>query len=349
MKYEFKILRADRLDEWMRYYERIENKGVYHHPRYINLMADHFEGEPELLIYGKGDHFIYYPYYKRKINELNFIENKKEVYDIISSWYYGGPILSDPGKEKESLINQFNEKLQSKRKEDNIVSEFVRFDPLLENHKYFTALKPEIDRNTVYVKLDQTEKEIWNNFESRNRRAIKQAKDTDIEIEQSKDLEEMKKWSKIYSNAMESRDAADHYRFSFDFFKTLLVDNNENFDFLVAKYHREIIGGFLIAYDDEWGHHYLSASNPDYWDKRVNNLMFYNVILHSKEKGLDIFDFQGGRPGVYKFKKGFSPTRGEFYLGKVVHDEKRYDELVKIAEEAGKDTDEGFFPQYRTR
>ncbi len=349
MNGEFKVLKREDLSVWMDHYKRLNTKAVYHHPRYVELMADHFDGEPELLIYQEEEDFIYYPYYKREIGDLDFVDNNKGWYDTISSWYYGGPIISSKDGDKGSLIEGFNQNLSRFREESNIISEFVRFDPLIENHDLFSALEPRMDRKTVYVELDQTEEDIWNNFESRNRRAIRQAKETDIEIEHSEYIDEFRSWSKIYKNAMEARDAADHYRFSFEFFKKILMENSELFDFLVAMYQDEVIGGFIMAYDDNWGHHYLSASNPDYWDKRVNNLMFYKVILHAKDKGLDIFDFQGGRPGVFKFKKGFSPTRGDFYLGKVVHDEERYEKLVKMAEGSGVEIDEDFFPEYRTR
>ncbi len=350
---EFKILSEDELDDWFDYYDRLEDKGVYHNPQYMHFMADHFNGRPELLIYEDGKDFVYYSYYKRPITELDFIHENdgyEKCFDIVSSWYYGGPIPSNTNiKGEDSLIKSFNKEFKSFRNKSNIISEFVRFDPLLKNYKLFDRLNPEYDRNTVFVDLSQSEDKIWENLQSRCRRAVRQAKDTKLKIEHTEDEDEIKDWSFIYSDAMEAKNAGEHYRFSYDLFKELLIENKDISKLLISTYEGDVVGGFIIVHDNNVGHHFLSATMPKYWDMRINNLLFYNVILFCKEQGMDIFDFQGGRPGVYKFKKSFSPTRGEFYMGKLIHDDVMYNKLIATAKENGKTVKKDFFPQYRSR
>jgi hypothetical protein len=349
MKYEYEILSAEKMGDWYTYFEQLEEKGIYHDPRYIALMAEHFGTEPELLIYGTDEKFVYYPYYIKPINNLKFVGNELDGYqDIISSWYYGGPLFSSQKKAKESdILKHFNSDFLSIRKENCIVSEFVRFDPILENYNLFDGLDPTFDRKTVPVSILKSEDQIWGEFESRNQRAIRQALDTDIHVEHTDDEKDFKAWEEIYSAAMEAKNAAKHYHFSYDLLRDLLMSNMASL--LVARYKGEIIGGFMIAHDDKVAHHFLSASMPKYWDMRVNNLMFFKAIMFSKRKGRKIFDFQGGRPGVYKFKKGFSQDRGKFYVGNLIHDGEIYDELVQLAKDSGVEFDDGFFPKYRSR
>jgi lipid II:glycine glycyltransferase (peptidoglycan interpeptide bridge formation enzyme) len=75
--------------------------------------------------------------------------------------------------------------------------------------------------------------------------------------------------------------------------------------------------------------------------------MYHEAVQYMHDTGRDVFDFQGGRPGVFKFKKGFSPERGEFYISKQIHIPGVYEEMVDAASAAGIDTETGYFPAYR--
>jgi hypothetical protein len=67
-----------------------------------------------------------------------------------------------------------------------------------------------------------------------------------------------------------------------------------------------------------------------------------------RSRGFGRFDFQGGRPGVFKVKKGFSTeNRGEFYIAKQTHLPGVYDSLIAAAADTGIDTNTGYFPAYR--
>jgi hypothetical protein len=268
-----------------------------------------------------------------------------EFHDIVSSWYYGGPLLSGGESDTIQLSKMFTTAYTEYCAKTGIVAEFVRFDPNLSNHKTFGCLGTTFDRETIPVDLTQSVDKIWEGFEGRNQRAIKQARDTDLEVTPSDDPADIAAFHEIYANAMEARDASAHYRFDSSFFKQIL--DMDLFTLIVASYHDEVVGGFIIAHDDYIAHHYLSASNPDYWDMRVNNLIFYTSLIEMRNRGLEIFDFQGGRPGVFRFKKGFSPDRREFHVGKRIHLPEVYEQLIKEAERAGIDTSGGYFPAYR--
>lgn len=344
---------AEELDSWNRWFDALDKTGPYHSPKYLTLLAGEYEDESEeaeLYVYGDEDAFIYYPYICRNIDGLPFVDaalgDPDRYSDIISSWYWGGPLLS-PGAD-ESLATEFLDAFNEHCAASGIISEFLRFDPNVENYKTFPELDPEFDRKTVTIDLNQTKQEIWDGYEGRNQRAIKQARESDLRIEPSDDVEDIRSFHRIYASAMDARDASEHYRFSQSFFEQLLA--SELFSFIVAKHKDDVVGGFIIAHDDWVGHHYLSASDPEYWDDRVNNLMYHRAVMHMHESGRGLFDFQGGRPGVYKFKKGFSTEgRGEFYIANRVHLPEQYEALVAAADEFGIDTSTDYFPVYREK
>jgi hypothetical protein len=341
------LIPIDDIDVWQEYYEQVGNPGPYHRPEYIRAIAGNLgaEDDAELFIIETEEGVIYYPYFSRPVNNLPFeVDSELEEYrDIVSSWYYGGPVASDT---EMAAINDFEEIFHEYCRKQKIIAEFVRFDPNIKNHETFAALQPEFDRETVWVDLNKSVNNLWDDFEKRNRNAIRQAQDTDIVVEPTSDEDDYREFYKIYKNAMDAKDASDHYRFSQSFFMNLL-SNERSFSLLVALYDGEVIGGSMLTHDKYIAHDYLRASNPEYWDMRVNNLLCYEALMHMKKTGRDVFDFQGGRPGVFKFKKSFGPTRGEFHVLENVHQQEKYQRLIECAADAGIDTDTGYFPAYR--
>jgi len=344
------VYTAEDLAAWQEWYDALDDPGPYHAPEYVAELAGNFEYDTEyaeLFVYGDEDAFVYYPYIRRPLADLPFaaeaVDDPEAYSDVVSSWYYGGPLCS-PGAD-DGTASDFVDAFSEHCRERGIVAEFLRFDPNVENHAEFPDLDPIHNRQTVPVDLTGSEDDIWAGYEDRNQRAIKQARDTELSIDTDPGDGDLEAFHDIYTNAMEARDADDHYRFTLDFFERLLA--TDLFSLVIARYEDEVVGGFLIAHDETYSHHFLSASNPDYWDMRVNNLLYHEVVRHMHATGREVFDFQGGRPGVFIFKKGFSPNRREFYIGKRVHDEETYDRLVDAAGGAGVDTDSGYFPAYR--
>lgn len=342
---------VDDPESWRTWFEPLD-AGPYHSPTYLEELAGEFEYDAEtaeLFVYGDETEFVYYPYIRRPLADVRgaekALEDPASYSDIVSSWYYGGPILS-PGAD-ESLTVEFADAFREFCTREGIVAEFVRFDPNRRNHETFDVLDPEFNRETVHVDLTKSKRTIWDEFEKRNRNAIRQAQATDLVVEPTTDRDDYRAFYDIYRNAMEAKDASDHYRFPFSFFEDLFgIDDLSTL--IVARYGDAVVGGAVVVHDDGLAHDYLRASNPDYWDMRVNNLLCYETMMEMRRRGRGRFDFQGGRPGVFKFKKGFSTEgRGEFHIARHRHLPDVYDRLVEAAGEQGIDTDTGYFPAYR--
>ena len=355
MSGEFILYKQGNIDDWYQYFDKLERKGIYHDPKYIHLMAHHYKSEPELMVYEAKDEFVYYPYFKRKIKDLKYLENEKKsydrYYDIISSWYYGGPIFSKKNPLKGNpLLKSFNQHFYNFRKEHNIVSEFIRFDPNLENYVFFDGLKPEFNRKTVYVDLSYTVDDIWDNFEKRNRTSIRKARNSGITVKKSTTKEELLTFTEIYREEMKRKDADIHYWFTFEEFNNMAQKLKDSFNLWVTKYDGEIIGGGIVMKDETISHDFLRATLSKYWKYQPNNLLLFEELIWCKENGNSIFDFQGGRPGVYNFKKSFSNLGGKFYVSSLIHNKEIYNELENLAINKDRiDKSKDFFPKYRPK
>jgi hypothetical protein len=354
------VLDTGRLDEWREWYDRLDRAGPYHSPEYLDVLAGNLEFDDEsaeLYVLADGGEFVYYPYLVRGVGTAPFagasdVDLDLDGYsDVVASWYYGGPLASAGAS--ETLVEAFVDRFGEHCRASGVVAEFVRFDPNLGNHADFEALDPTFNRETVPVDLTGSREDVHDGFEKRNRNALRQARDSPLRVEPTTDRADWDAFYDIYTNAMDAKGATEHYRFPFEFFVELLESPLATL--LVARYGEDgdgdgdgaVVGGSMLVHDEHTAHDYLRASNPDYWDLRVNNLICYEALMHMYETGRSLFDFQGGRPGVFKFKKSFSPERAEMYLARRVHMPEVYDELVEAAEATGIDTDTGYFPAYR--
>ena len=334
--------------EWKNYYSRLLQKGIYHSPEYIKLLEEHYQNEAELFVFGDDENFVYYPYIKQCLSDLLFLKedqiNVKGYYDIVSSWYYGGPLIKAE-KTQERLFHDFFDAFNDYAAKNGIITEFIRFDANLRNYELYPPGYALFDRETVYVHLTQTLQAIWADFSTANRRAIRKAMQNGFQVHET-DITDETRWTKffdIYQSEMRRKNAPKHLVFPISFFFKLKEELSGASILLTIERDGVCCGGFIIVFEGEFAFHFLSATSPEYWPERVNNLLFYHAILWAKENGYSVFDFMGGREGVFKFKSNFSSSRNKLYVAKVVHNQDLFEKLSH-----GVETDRlSFFPSYR--
>ncbi len=337
--------------EWNRWFDRAERPGVYHNPAYLIYVGKYYGKQSELFVFGSKSDFIYYPYWKESVDGLRAAETAgirgQGYQDIVSSWYYGGPVLKLKNPEfGPALLDRFVTRFHEHCLEQGIVTEFIRFDPGLRNDRLFDGRLPSVfNRETVYVPLDRTMEEIIKGLSSSKRRNIRRAVKEGIEVVPTSHPEDMEKFVRIYRAEMERKKAPPHLMYSKDFIIDLLVDRTDCFTLMKAVRKDEFLGGFMIAHQGTRAHHFLSATDPPYWPLRVNDLLFFNAVMWARDRGYSVFDFQGGRPGVFRFKAGFAPTRGVFKTASVIHNKSVYHGLIRALDSEPGEGDP--FPAYR--
>lgn len=347
------------IDEWNHYYNLLKYKGLYHSPAYIKTLESRYDASAEVFIFEADfNNLIYYPYFKRSLAELPFALNyesfTRDYYDIHSSWYYGGPIgrVENQG-DKDEFVTAFVKAFSEHCRESNIVSEFIRFDPIIKNHIPFEKVMPLTrNRESVYVDLNQSEESIWMNMAGRARTAIRKAERLGVNVRVSDSEQDVEKFCKIYTSEMERKNAPTHYHFGRDFIQELFDALGNKIILMCAEVEDVFFSGGLFVYEiGEAAHYYLMATDYDYLEYQANNLILHKAMLYFKRNGVKTFDLQGGREGVFNFKKSFSKTRANFYTCGIVHNHSVYDKLTHTnAEFTGESGDRrDFFPAYRIK
>lgn len=351
----YEILSTDQKSKWIKLVEQTPYKDIFFLPEYLSLLAEHMNASGNLFFYKNGDSYILYPFLKRKINDITFIsENISEIYwDIISPWYYGGPLFY--GGIKKDSISAFLSELSKYCKKENIISEFSRFHPYLDNHKKI-GLSNKFEKKigtVVWVDLTKDLDYIFNqSLQKRCRTAIRKSEKEGVNIHINNEEKYLKTFNKLYLRAMDAMGTSDFYYFTNDFLFNLKRNLNRNFILITVEYKDKIVGGSIFLHKYDRMYYYLSARDPKHDKINASSRIIYEAIKYGKQKGIKFLDLGGGpeESGLLAFKKSFSDKTKELYGYKKIYNKEKYQ---KICEMAGLDKNElefesaSFFPEYR--
>lgn len=320
-------------DQYAKTYEKIEN------------------GRAEKFIYKNEKGKIYYQFIKRLI-PIKVLD--VEYYDIITPYGYGGPIVvnCEEGKEDE-LLKDFNNEFLSYCEENKIVSEFVRFHPIIKNHITFRKMyNPIFIRKTVGIDLKKQDF-FLDEFSPKCRNMVRKATKRGVSIEFDFNCDTINSFYDIYISTMDKNNATDYYYFPLEFF-TKTIEFLKPYILIVnAKVDEKIISSSLFIYSDKYIHYHFSGTYPDYYKYAANNLILYEVSKWAKGHNKEYFHLGGGytnseKDGLFVFKKSFTKdTIFDFYIGKRIFNKRIYDLLtMENIKRKGK-INQDFFPAYR--
>lgn len=353
----YQIIRAEDKSEWSSIIENFSNKDVYYFQAYCSLYKDSENGEPLLFLYkDKAGNTMCYPFLKRNIKTLPFIKDfpfDKDYYDIVNPYGYGGPLydVSD-----EDTIRAFREAFDEYCRNENIISEFVRFHPMLDNHKYLHDLM-DIKKisQTIYIDLNKNEEEMFMNYHNNHRRNIKKAVKNELEyriLRGADAFSYIDDFLDLYNETMDKLNASSYYYFSKEYFENILNGLSEQSFIGAVFFEGQMITAALCMYCGKNLHYHLGCSKKEFLHLGVNAFQFHNIALWGKENGYRVFHLGGGYAGsesLFNFKKRFNPEGTlDFYIGKKIHNSVLYQKLLKDWEIYYSQVScSNYFPAYR--
>lgn len=306
-------------------------------------MIDIYFTENYGKIYERNNDGILKKYhYESKLGKVEYVFLFREVkingftgfYDISTPYGYGGPLFLGYRDEfLPNLISEFRINFNKYCIDHNIITEFIRFHPLLKNYTYLdNFIELNYIRDTVYMDLTSPEL-IWNNISSKCRNMIRKAEKNGIEIILDKEKNSIKEFYKLYTQTMDRNKAEKYYFFDESFFNNTLELLGENIFLFNAVYNKKIISSTLIMKYGDYIHYHFSGSDREFTNLAPNNLLLYKIALWGYENNCKYFHLGGGFSGnedpLFKFKKSFSKNGfSKFYIGKKIHNNEIYDKLT---------------------
>ena len=340
------VYSLDQSEKWDKAVRVFSNYDVYWLNGYVKAFQIHGDGEPLLFLYDDGSTRGINVVMKRDVSDDVHFRGKIEkgkYFDFASPYGYGGWIIE--GGDKKSLFEAY-EKLLRKY---GIISEFVRFHPMIKNHETCEDFY-EVTRlgEVVHIDLSSTEI-IWNNITSKNRNMIRKAVKNGVEIYNGRFPEIYEKFRVIYNGTMDKDEADDYYYFGEDFYRSVLEDLPQNAQVFWAEKDGLVIAASIMLTGNGYMNYHLSGSLREFYPLAPTNLLLYKAALWGHANGCRTLYLGGGvgsgEDNLFKFKRSFyKGDLNHFYIGKKVFDQEKYEELIGLRENI---KTPAFFPGYR--
>lgn len=325
------ILRLAEEDKWRRYIKQLFSDciDVYYTPEYYSLYQNNGDGETMCFVFEKDGELALYPFLRNPISTLGY-ELDKEYYDIQGAYGYNGLIASTDNNNNE-FIAAFWTAFDEWCLENDIVAEFMRFHPVLNNHLLASPkMKTFYSRHTVTLNL--TDNDIWmHQISSKNRNMIRKAEKEGVTIVESDDYETFRQ---LYNGTMTDLHAEAFYFFPPQYYEEYKQTFKNKSLLCFAVLDGKVIAGSMFMFSKAYAHYHLSARDRGYSRYAANNLILWYGIQRAKERGCKWLHLGGGTTGddndsLLKFKKEFSKTLCDFWIGKCVRNQAVYAQIVE--------------------
>jgi serine/alanine adding enzyme len=331
------------LNDSMKWKRICEQSDIYYSPHYHQIYEGNKEGQPLLFHCKMHNIEVIHPILMREIPDTGY-------FDLTSAYGYAGPyIRSNNEAYEDEVLNHFFGKLGEFANENGIVSEFVRFHPLIFNHRKMNQFYDvEYVRDTVYIQTSSIE-DVWGSIHSKKRNMIRKAEKNNVEIIDVDPLDNLDHFYNIYISTMDKNEASDSYYLSISYFRKTIELLSDNVKMFVAAVDSEIVSASLFLLKKPYAHYHFSGTLPIGLKLAANDLLLYRMSEYLVENGYTHFHLGGGHTSnddpLFKFKKRFSKDgRASFHVGKKIHLPEIYNALV---ERANVNDETNFFPLYR--
>jgi len=338
---------VEQSNEWDKVVKSFNYYDVYYLSGYVKAFQIHGDGQAILFYYESDGVRGINVVMKRDIADDEYFSGKVDkgaFFDFITPYGYGGWLIEGV-RDTSGLFAEYKKWCV----ENNIVSEFVRYHPALENVKSSNDFYDVVNLGST-VSMDLASSDvIWENLTSKNRNVIRKAIKSGVKIYHGQFPEIYKTFKVIYDLTMDSDNAKAYYYFNDEFYNSIREDLFNESQVFWAEVDKKIIAVSIMITANGYMNYHLSGSLREYQNLAPTNLLLYKAALWGCANGCKSLHLGGGvgakEDSLYKFKSAFNRNeKKEFYIGKKVYMEDTYDKLVKM-----KNISEttNFFPRYR--
>lgn len=348
-----RTLALEESGQWDAIVRSFQDYDVYYLSGYVKAFALHGDGEPILFHYeGDGLRGINVVMRRDVAKDPRFADRLPEAvyYDFATPYGYGGWLMEGEG-DKAALFDAYGQWCAEHR----IVSEFVRYHPVLDNWR-FSAGYYDTSMLGSTIAMDLTSPEVVRtNLTSKNRNMIRKAIKAGLAIKTGKPPEVAEVFRNIYNRTMDRDGAEAYYYFEPEFYKSVLVDDlPDNSEVFRAELpDGTVVAASILIWAGSRLNYHLSGTMPEHRNLAPSNLLLYEAALWGCQKGFKTFHLGGGvgasEDNLYRFKRAFNRRDDlKFHVGRRVLDPKAYGELVALRRgDPNFQNDSSFFPLFR--
>jgi hypothetical protein len=266
----------------------------------------------------------------RPIEQVGTERVRESWYDIETVYGYSGPLSTST---EPSFLTRAWQIFDEWCSDEGIVAEFIRFNPLMDNHRYMDdSCAVVLDRETVALRLDYSADKLWESYRRGHRTEIRKALKKGLigeEVDLSDGLEPFKR---MYDQTMDRRQAGDYYYFTDAYYDHLRSALGDRLKLFTVRDGDHLVAAVMFLAFGQLLHAHLGGSDANYKGIGPNNLLYHTASEWGRENGFQWLHVGGGltnKPddSLFRFKTGLTRSRFPFYIGKRIHDKKAYDAL----------------------
>lgn len=341
------VYTLEQAEQWDTIVRSFGEHDTYYLSGYVKAFKIHGDGEPLLMHYAdsqvRGIHVVM----KRDIatdDRFKGLIPENIYFDVTTPYGYGGWLIE--GTDSAPLFEAYARWCRK----NGIISEFVRFHPVLKNHIGMDQAYDVLALGeTVAMDLNSPE-EIWANLIGKNRNKVRKAQKNGIRIYSGRYPQIFATFRTIYNGTMDKDNATAYYYFGPEFYESVLNDLSQNAQIFYAVLEDKIIAvSIMLSCNGRMSYH-LSGSIQEYANLAPTNLLLHEAALWGCANGCKTLHLGGGvgsgEDSLLKFKKSFysGPEQYRFHIGRKIFDQDKYDQLTQMRTDL---PESNFFPKYR--
>lgn len=348
------LIRYDNAQKWNEIIDTYEKKDIYYTCEYSTSFMENEDGIPHLLNYEGKDCKLCYPVIEKDIADFSVFQGslpKKTYFDWNTPYGYGGP-LSNSEYLTVSQQMEFRKELFELAKKRNVITQFIRFHPLLQNQSVCNEVIENVYiKDTIFIDLN-TQDDLMIQMDPKNRNLIRKAIKNDIIIKHDNG-QYLDEFIKIYNETMHRDNARAFYYFPKSYYEYLKKTADKETEYFYAFKGEKMVAASIFFYNENYMHYHLSGNLVEYRTFAPTNLLLYTAANWGREKGIKSLHLGGGvgiEDSLFHFKKQFNKNgRIKFFIGRNIFMPDQYQELLYKRQKIDSlfDPDNSYYIQYR--
>lgn len=308
---EVRLLEGEWRSGWDSFVESAEHKTLFHTSGWMDVISEAFD--VETLPYGVFEDDVLAGVFP------TFIQRKYGFSFAMSPpWAatpYGGPLA--PENLLADTVRGFTESVR-----DRVGFISIQTPPNAP-YGFLGDAGYEVSRwKTVVLDLKPPVEELWNNLESRCRRAVRKSRKEGVEVREVESRDFIEEYYDLVeaTYGRQGRSPPNPKKFYYSLWDRF----RDSMRFLKAEYDGKAVAGAIFPYYGDTVYYLDGACMPEYYHVSPNNLVHWDLIEWAREEGLRWYDMIGGNiESIARFKYGFGCVdvehwRGELYTSHVV-------------------------------
>lgn len=318
---------------------------------WLLLWQSHGDGRAMGALYRDDDGMVLYPFLLRELEGVPYLgPDFRGLRDVSSPPGFGGPLVMH--QTGEDTVAAFRTAFDAWCHDQRVVSEFVRFHPLLETRLVMQRHMEVAEAGqVVWARLERRGCQTIETLGSAARRNVRAARDAGLTCRVETTTEAYRRFAELYLDNAVRRKALPAFRYGLGHFLELRERLGSSQALFGVRYEGELVAGALFLRSPDFVHFHAAGADRATARLRPLNLLFFDAMQWACGLGATAINLGGGYRGedeFFRFKAGFSKLRAPRRVGHAVHLFEDYARAQERRAQQGELIDCDYFPTYRS-